>query len=356
MSVSLCILITGVSCTDNSGDSQLIIESLAVVDSIGEFSGPSAFGSVGSACILNDGRFAIIDNSVNELVIFAKDGSFLFRKGLYGEGPGEFQIATSVAPGLGSGIWVNGSSTEMKSVLFNDSLQVVSEVRINSTGIWHLTGLCPVLDSVYAGCCFQFSDPDSAIHAVCIFNAEGIMEEVVRQVKYFHTPVLRGWKYRMVASQGTVYVSMVESDEYLIEQFDSGGVLIGQIALPERRAEPRPEQLIQDEIAHIEEVYTRAVRHPLDYEIVVPEYFNTIDYMGVDGEGRLWALRGNYLEPIFDVFDQDGNLEFICGVELPDWQECDRWRFYVGPGGILAYPENPEQYPLVYRMELVDAE
>lgn len=65
---------------------------------------------------------------------------------------------------------------------------------------------------------------------------------------------------------------------------------------------------------------------------------------------RLWVLRGDHPNPVFDVFDTEGNRLFVCGAELPARQECDRWRFCVERGGILAWPENPGTSPAVYRM------
>jgi hypothetical protein len=344
------------SCSNNSAHREYTYHLLAVKDSLGSFSGPVTFGNIGSSCILTDDRIAVYDRSLNEIALFYSDGTCQINKNLSGEGPGEFQTVSGLIPSSNGGIWIQGGSIEKKTALFNNTMDMIDEIIVKNSRIGLLTKLTYVSDSTYIGYCYIGSQhPDSAEHSVYRFSRDGSIEELIRGTTvYQNTPIIRGHKYIYTESNKTIYIAYVEGQEYIIEHMTEQGDIINTIMLTDRSLEARPEWLIQNEIDYIEEVYTRSTGNTVSFDITVPEYFSMIDYMGVDGEGRLWALRGNYLEPIFDVFDQDGNLEFICGVELPDWQECDRWRFYVGPGGFLAYQENPEMYPLVYRIELLE--
>lgn len=354
----VALMFLALSCgLEESENSSPVHLTLTVTDSIGDFSGPTAFGSIRSACILNDSRVIVYDQSLTELVLFSADGEFQFRKGISGEGPGEVQSAYYVLPGDNGGVWIQAGSMEKKAILLDDSLDLVREVRVTDNRINLLVSLTCINDTIYIANCLSSSQySDSVEHSVRWFNERGSGYGTLESMNVKHSFLIYGSKYIFTVNNDLVYLAQTDGESYLIKRFDSRGELRGQIELPDRRLELRPEWLIQKETEYYEEVLTRTGQRAYITEIDVPEYFNMIDYMGVDGEGRLWALRGNYVDPVFDVFDQDGNLEFICGVELPDWQECDRWRFYVGPGGILAYQENPEIYPLVYRMELVESD
>jgi len=172
-----------------------------------------------------------------------------------------------------------------------------------------------------------------------------------------YNPVIQGPGFIYTTGDGgVVFVARAKASAFLVEKFDPEGNLIGVISLPEAFPEPKPAWLIQQQVDHIQRMFLQSTGSPPDFPIIVQETFNMMDYMGVDADQRLWVLRGNYLEPVFDVFGPNGTREFVCTVKLPEWQECDRWRFHVGRGGFLAFPENPDLFPVVYRMELAATE
>ncbi|MCD4700303.1 MAG: hypothetical protein K8S24_00450 [Candidatus Aegiribacteria sp.] len=39
---------------------------------------------------------------------------------------------------------------------------------------------------------------------------------------------------------------------------------------------------------------------------------------------------------------------------MPDWQDIVSWSVQIGPYGIVASTNNPEQYPVVYMLEEVE--
>jgi hypothetical protein len=81
-------------------------------------------------------------------------------------------------------------------------------------------------------------------------------------------------------------------------------------------------------------------------------YRNQVRQLGVDGSGRLWALRGTREDPTFDVFDSQTG-EFLFTAVLPHIGYRGLFlNFTIDQGGILAYSENPSDYPRVYIVEL----
>jgi hypothetical protein len=86
------------------------------------------------------------------------------------------------------------------------------------------------------------------------------------------------------------------------------------------------------------------------FRIIIP-YRNTINEIEVDGENRIWVRRGTVLEPVFDVYDFDGEKLFTATV--PDaGSDADLWDFNIDEQGIIAYSINPELFQQVYILEL----
>ena len=106
-----------------------------------------------------------------------------------------------------------------------------------------------------------------------------------------------------------------------------------------------------------EEAYVMAKLRGWDAQWGAPDYEpqpyrNQIRQVGVDGEGRVWALRGTREDPTFDIFDSETG-DFLFTAVLPDiGYEGLFWNFTVDDGGILAYSENPADFPQIYVVEL----
>jgi hypothetical protein len=330
---------------------------LIVVDSIGTFEGPGAFGSITDACVLDNGTIVILDESNISICLAGNDGSLLERRSVAGSGPGEFYGVKRVYPNAGGGVWVLAESMERKTVLLDDTMAFVREVvfRDQSLGFpstfRHLTG------DTFAGLFVVHTHPDSSSQAVMLFRNDGSRPMRLRQHSAPYNPIIQGPDFIYTTGDDDVlYVAGANAGIFLVEMFDTQGSLIGGISLPDAYLEPKPPWLIREQTERIERLYLESTGNPMDFSISINEAFSMMDYMGVDSEGRLWVLRGNYLDPVFDVFGTDGNREFVCTVELPAWQDCDRWRFHVGRNGFLAFPENPDLFPVVYRLELAHRE
>ena len=69
--------------------------------------------------------------------------------------------------------------------------------------------------------------------------------------------------------------------------------------------------------------------------------------------GNLWARRGGTPVPTFDIWD--GNLEFAGTATIPGIEgDGSSLRLVFGPEFIVAWDENPEDYPNLYIMEPSD--
>ena len=68
--------------------------------------GPDVFGRIGGLLELDDGRILVSDMLANEIRVFGPDGSYRFRFGREGEGPGELAGPCCLAPGPDGLVWV----------------------------------------------------------------------------------------------------------------------------------------------------------------------------------------------------------------------------------------------------------
>jgi hypothetical protein len=73
--------------------------------------------------------------------------------------------------------------------------------------------------------------------------------------------------------------------------------------------------------------------------------------LGVDGMNNLWVQRGTELTPTFDVFNSSDSLVFRA--VLPDREDARDWLFDVSDQGILAVPQDPEDYPVIYFLRML---
>ena len=112
----------------------------------------------------------------------------------------------------------------------------------------------------------------------------------------------------------------------------------------------------QDEIdREIEIVNSRMIANGMPPEMANWEpdpYRNMVGSIFVDGHDRIWIARGTVLTPFFDVFDIEGNPLFTAAVD-PDLDFM-----YTGvivsdhTDGFLAFNPDPDDYPVVYVLEL----
>lgn len=94
--------------------------------------------------------------------------------------------------------------------------------------------------------------------------------------------------------------------------------------------------------------------HDPDFEFTVNPFYNAIEGLGIDSRGRVWVRTGLERATDFDIYAPDGAFLFDCTLDLPVWQDCDAWDVTVCRQGFLAFPRNPEMFPKVYMLELVE--
>jgi hypothetical protein len=74
-----------------------------------------------------------------------------------------------------------------------------------------------------------------------------------------------------------------------------------------------------------------------------------ITSLAVDSLGRVW-VRGEEHSFSADVYTTDGQFLYTCKGIFPGWQESEGYNIRINQFGILADPRNPNEYPVVYKI------
>lgn len=348
----LCFLYLVSACQSSKSDASS--QCLVVADSIGAESGSIAFARVPSFCVTERDQIVILDSGNSFLHIFTSEGEPLSRIDISGGGPGEFYSANCVTPAYGGGVWVS-SFYDHKVALFNDTLGLEMELVLNNPEYCAPLEIFALETGGLLGR-FLASSMDSSGMALAVLDYDGSLSSVVmRKLLPFDPTGGAQIETDMVAAIGPdslIYVAPRREQQYSVFVYNTEGSLIRRISLPGVGMQAKPAAVVERERESALRNWIVATGSSDGFAYEPSTLYDMISYMGVDSLGRLWVLRGDYVNPVFDVFGRGGEREFTCSVRLPRWQTCDRWLFYVGRGGFLAVPYNSEQYPLVYTLNL----
>jgi len=335
-------------------------------DTIGVELGDSnyVFGSIGETVFDSHGNVLVLDETAACVRIFTPDGEFLRQIGSKGSGPGEL-----LTPG---GLTVISDGTilimdgSMGGVHAFDPegewLGLVTDYQGQGTPQW----AWPVDDNAYVAALLDFRmEEEGPILTLYVGRFEGDPEPVVvyHQVETIfdpsditalvNTPLL---SVSFAADpQGNVYVAPVSTEEMHVNIYDRDGNLTSEFTREYPRVMKTEQELVNEQAMMTEILRERGVPgdaasyQPDPYRWIVPPFG-----LGIDGQGRIWAQRGTEEEITFDLFDVSG--EFLRTVKLEGYGASelavDFVSIKVQPGGILAFPMEPSDYPKVLVYEI----
>ncbi len=336
---------------------------LAVVDSIGILMGDSSYvlGAIEGVAHETDGSILVLDRSSACIKVYDGEGGFIEQIGRRGSAPGELENPISFAllgdgricvidPWRGGFLTYNPDHTFQKLAVnytsntpalctgLNDSGFVAGQVgyeNVNGTISAHVSMLR-----------YDLQPEPSHIYMENEFVIDFMDLSATLERTLF-------WGAFTGDRAGNVYFALMEPDIYEITGIREDGTRF-------MTASREIEQVAKtDQEKADEEAWVLAKLRGWDanwgVEDYVPQpYRNQVRQLGVDGQGRLWALRGTREDPTFDVFDSQTG-EFLFTAVLPGIGYQGLFlNFTVDQGGILAYSENPADYPKVYIVELTE--
>lgn len=330
---------------------------MAVVDTIG-CDGPDTsqvFGLLRSAEWTPDGRIAVLDMHRGAVQLFSADGVELSRLGRSGEGPGEFSIPGTMTV-LGDGSIAVADLVGGKVVFFGSDGTLLREVRgFSPAPPLELQGLD---DSSYAAMSMSMAAVGgNAGGSLRLVRYSGTSEPDLVYAEYpmeFGNRVgdSRNPRFEFACTPDGRVIISEQSDTLLsVRRFGRDGSedlslrrIYERIPWPE---EERGEALALSITVLDGNATTEARSVPVE-----DEYRTVVNSVHCDSLGRIWLEMTDTAETRFDVLSPEGQLLFVAVPQDPEILEgCS---FSITPHGMLAVDANPDDWPKVLLLELLE--
>ncbi|MBN2587526.1 MAG: 6-bladed beta-propeller [Candidatus Fermentibacteraceae bacterium] len=348
---------------DRTGAAEEDFRTLAVVDSIGILMGDSSYvlGAIEGVAHEADGSILVLDRSTACIKVYDGEGGFIEQIGRRGSAPGELENPISFAllgdgricvidPWRGGFLTYNPDHTFQKlAVSYNSNTPALCTGLNDSGFVAGQVGYENENGTVSAHVSMLRYDLQPEPSHVYMEN-EFVIDFMDLSATLERTLF---WGAFTGDRDGNVYFALMEPDIYEITGIREDGTRF-MTATREIEQVAKTEQEKADEEAWVL-AKLRGWDANWGVEDYVPQpYRNQVRQLGVDGQGRLWALRGTREDPTFDIFDSQTG-EFLFTAVLPDIGYQGLFlNFTVDQGGILAYSENPADYPKIYIVELLE--
>ena len=352
---------------ESSETDQISIESegeileMSIVSTIGVEMGDSNYvlGAVQQIDHDLDGNILVLDRSACCVRVYTPGGEFVRQISNEGDGPGEVRNPMSMT--------VVGDGRIFVETPYSGGMHAFTP-----EGEW-LGIVTPFYNNPPMNTIGADSNAYVAIRLVIEPTESGDLGVATFIGRYEETeePVLKYWEYEFpfdpqnltdllkntilshaftADRRGNVFMAELTSEEYLVQGFRADGELFLEIEKDVERVEKTLEEIEDEEvyvIAYLESLGANGVA--LEYD--ADPYRNSISEIEVDGEERIWVRRGTILQPVFDVYDFNGEMLFTATV--PDaGDDAVFWDFNIDEQGMIAYSINPELFQQVYILEL----
>jgi hypothetical protein len=332
---------------------------LAIRDSIGVEMGDSVyvFGSIMDACRGPSGEILVVDQINCCVRVYDDYGRYVTQIGRSGEGPGEFYLPFSIACLDDGRIFVDDPMAN-SIVTFDSAYTYLENITDWSNG--------PPMDPTgldggsYAGMKLSFNPTDSGFEIVRTLGR--FSDSIEPDLIYVEDPIvveptdftamINSMLYAFVHTgdhEGRFAYAPVSGSLYQVRMFDPEGNELFTITQAIPPVE-KPASEIEDEKAYMESWMTRMGAQGVIIEWEPDPFRDMVGALGIDGEDRLWVMRGTELEPVFDVYGTDTG-EHLFSAVLP--RESASWKFYIDGYGMLAWEEDPPSgYQRLYIIDL----
>ncbi len=311
------VLLAFVGCGENGAETPVTLavptDTLFFCDTIGVLMGDSScmFGSVNEIIPVPEG-FAVLDGGFSRLAFFDGDGVFLKSFGRRGGGPGEFSdpfrmcrlqdgeflifdFGTRNLTMLSADLVYSGSWPAQRGLLLSmkpgaDSMVVLQEIT------WDLVeGQLTPGFRLYSANGYTGEQGVVYMEHVEPMRSEGI-------------DLLPFWPIFTTDSHGNLYVSLLDSDEYVIEKYSPAGVLLHTFVM---EPEDRPGFDLE-----IHQLQYLPLTLPLSVngetstlEVSAPLLHPYVTGLAIDGEENIWVRRMGLAESEhWDVISPGGDL------------------------------------------------
>ncbi len=329
---------------------------LVPYDSIGIDIGDSCyvFGDIWGRCTFPDGTIGILDKSSTSVKFYTPEGEYIREFNPMGRGPGEFMGIERLGCDEYGNIML-ASFYDRKLAWFDPELSLIEEVMFTSGNRGGPMRVYPVPDTGFVVLTSVYQDPDSAGSEIALFRGSDEPETIYRRRLTLFDQLgnyqIATRMFFTTDQYGRVYIADSSMDTFSISCYSPEGDTLYCIDQP---YEPvwRSQEEIDSAFEHARQNWIDGTGSAVGFNWEPPECHPSIQGMEVDGAGRLW-VKGGGIDTLYKVFSETGEYVYDCTLVMPDWQEIGSWAVNIGPYGIVANTNNPEQYPVVYMLKEV---
>ena len=338
---------------------------LAVTDTIGLEMGDSSyvFGMIMSAAYRADGDIIVLDMQKACLSVYSSDGEYIGNIGAPGPGPGEFQIPVDFAVFPDGGIAVTDAIS-----------RVISYFDAEGSYINMIDGFFPTPPMSIEG------SQDGALvgqHMPMVMTGEDMelslelskwTDNAEPYLTYFSKPmemdfsgegrasVTRGPEFEFaVGPDGSVLLAEISDTLFSVTGFSPEGEEFLSILEERERTPMTPEEIDAGGLGMSIMVMNGEASADMNRMETTYPWRNVIGSIGVDSQSRIWVELASEDLPVFQVYDYSGRLLFIAVTDV-EFTPVTRPTFRVDTGGVLAYDQDPMDYPKIYLFKLVEPE
>ncbi|MCD4701888.1 MAG: 6-bladed beta-propeller [Candidatus Aegiribacteria sp.] len=333
---------------------------LVIVDSIGVEMGDSTymFGSIESLSYTSDGSIVLLDRAFSRIMVYSRDGEFQRQIGREGDGPGEMSLTVMMVL-TGEGDLIVSQRDAMEHYDYPTGEWIEEYPRGATPPPFVLHGMP---DSTFVGVHLEMLPEGGkliaevtlgiyipGINEPSVILAEHSFELNSMNAAFLFEDVLDAYSVA-VKGDGAIYVASTSGSEYRVLEFNPDGEEVFELV----RNDIEPVEMTSEELQEEKEfMEARLESMGAGGQRCSPNpLLPMISYIGVGRDGNLWVRRGNVPLPVFDVYNDSGELLRAITLHVePD--EARYWNISVQPDGILAYSENPSQgYQKVYMLDI----
>lgn len=328
-------------------------DTLRIAASIGEELGDSTntFGILSDAEYHDvSGNIIVLDTGMSCLKEYTPDGQYIRQISRQGDGPGELSVASFEFFQMGGDTHVN-NMMKQGFVVFDDSLGFKEEVQLWSQN--PPLQCVAVSDTNFVAYKPDFAEGDGENFVIFrrivdfpyseedyghVFWAESTEVSLNDLIANGASDMINDYLLGLTLGGNSELILMAlrESEEYLVHCWHPDGTEAFTITL-DLEPVPKTDEEIAEEKAYMEGFFNQMGANGMG-EYNPEPYRDMILKVDIGPDGNIWVQRGTREQPLFDIFDLEGNLIGHKVFERTGWT----WQFSFSDQGILAWEDDPE--------------
>ncbi len=358
--ISIFYLIVG--CGEPTGWQEPFPERLtiSVVDSIGIEMGDSCYvlGAIADAEVTPSGTILVLDQSARVIREFSSDGIHLSNMSRSGTGPGELSSPVEMSVMADGKIMIMDFGKVAIVVL---SEQGESLYDLTDWGFSIPSSLSPLSENRMSGWRLKYDMIDSEPLIILQPSLFSVENEGLLHTLHSDTLMNSDLDAIIASLDGLMGSTVMTSDginrifycrkspstyEVMCWNAEGDDLFTASVSIPPVE---KTEQEILDETEYARRKLAALGQNSLPSTYEHDQYYSIVQDIGVDSNGCLWVQRGTEVNPVFDVFDFDGN--HVATAEFPHAGRY--WQFSITPNGCIAWNNDPlSGVQKVYMIEL----